>query len=167
MAVTTTTAIAITAAVAASAAAAGSVAQGIAAKNQAKAQAKVMKQQSDRERAIAAEKERDFRRQQRRLRSSVRAAGGARGIEMGTGSPLLAEEDFMKETELMADRIRRGGEVGATRLEQQADITKSSGKSAFNLGLIGAGSSLLSGYSRSARILQDYQQTNQPTTTAR
>ncbi len=161
MAISATTA-AIIVAAAAVAGAGATAASAAAARGQAKAQSKVMKQQAEQERRRALEKERDFRRRQRRLQASVRAAGGARGIEMGTGSPLLAERDFSTETEVMADRIKRGGDLSATRLEQQASLIKQAGQAEFATGLVGAGGSLLSGAGRSAQVLRRFQDTNQP-----
>ena len=162
MAITATTA-AVLVAASAAVAAAGTVASGMAARGQTKAQSKVLKQQAEQERRRSLEKERDFRRRQRRLQASVRAAGGARGILQETGSPLLAERDFKTETELMADRIRRGGDLSATRLEQQASLMKQAGGTEFATGLIGAGGSLLSGAGRSAQVLNRFNQSNQPT----
>ena len=157
MAITATTAAALTAA-AAVVAAGSSVAAGVAAKGQADAQAEVAEQQAEAERIRAQERKRDFQKRQDRLRASVRAAGGARGIEVGTGSPLLADLDFSKETELQAERIRRGGELSATRLEQRAGFLQSQGRTALAAGGIEAGGSLLRGAGRTARILSDVRQ---------
>jgi hypothetical protein len=189
MAITTTT-LAVMTMVAAAASAAGSIAQGAAAKKQAKqqasiqeaqgraqqqqaeSQAEISRQQAERERQVAAQKEGDFRKQQRAAAAAVRAAAGARGIDISTGSPLLSAADFAGETAAQALRIREGGEVSATRLEQQADLlqhsgrssriissaeassTRSAGSAAFTAGLIGAGTSLLGGGLRTARILK-------------
>lgn len=154
MAVTTTTAAVLVAATAAISAG-GAIASGVASKEQAEAQAKVEKQRANRERALAEQRERDFRRRQSALAARVRAIGGARGIDTSTGSSLLASTDFQREVELQANRIREGGEVSATRLEQQAGLLESAGRSALVSGGIQAGSSLFSGFGRSAQILRD------------
>lgn len=133
----------------------GAVLQARAANARSKYQSTVQRQQADRERQIAAAQEEDFRRRQSRLMAARRAAGGASGLDTSTGSPLLASEDFAAETELQALRIRSGGETRATRLEQQAALTRAGGRNAQTAGFIGAGSSLLSGAGRSARILRD------------
>ena len=70
---------------------------------------------------------------------------GAAGVEMGTGSPLLAFGDFAAEAELQALRIRQGGETTATRLEQQAALARRGGRAAQKRGRYRAGASLLTG----------------------
>lgn len=154
--VVATSTIAIITAAAAVASAAGSAVSGIQAQQQAKKQAKIQEQQAERERQVAAQNEADFRKRQHRAAAAVRAATGARGIEGSVGSPLLASEDFGREVEEQARRIREGGEISATRLEQQADLTRSQGSSALTSGLFGAGGSLLRGAGRTGLILNDY-----------
>ena len=125
---------------------AGSAVQsGVAAKGQAKLQAGVLQQQADRDRLQAASDEEDFRRNQSRVLASRRAAMGAAGVEQGTGSALLVSEDFAGETELQALRIRTGGEVRATRAEQQASLQRFAGRQAQTAGFIRGGSLLLTG----------------------
>ena len=123
-------------------------------KKQADAQAVVSEQQAARERQVAGENEADFRKSQRRAAAAIRAAGGARGIDISVGSPLLTAEDFARETDVQALRIREGGEIRATRLDQQADLLRGSVSSSNSRGLIKAGSSLLSGAVRTASILR-------------
>lgn len=168
--------IAIVAGTAAVVGAAGSISAGAAQRNQfeaeaqiqtnqASAQAEVLRQQAERERVVAAEQEGDFRAQQSRAAASVRAAAGARGIDISTGSPLLAAQDFARQTTRQALRIREGGAIQAHRLEQQGflleqnaafqgPLLRARGDDAFRAGLFGAGTSLLSGGTRVARILQ-------------
>lgn len=86
-------------------------------------------------------KERDFRKDISKALSASRAAGGASGVSQTTGSPLLAEADFMREAELQAHRIREGGEISA-------DLLGRAGKAAKTRGLVRAGASLLSGIGR-------------------
>lgn len=126
--------------------AAGAIAQGQQAKAQAKFQAAVNEQQAARTRQISAGQEEDFRRRQSRLFAERRAALGAAGVEAGTGTPLLTFGDFAAETELQALRIRSGGQTQATRLEQQASLTRAGGRAARRRGFFRAGSSLLSGF---------------------
>lgn len=124
---------------------AGSIRQGIVAKQQSDLQAGVLRQQADHARLVAASDEEDFRRQQSRLMAKRRAALGASGIEASSGSPLLVSEDIAGETELGALRIRAGGEVSATRLEQQAGLLRFAGRAARTQGFIRGGSLLLTG----------------------
>ena len=124
----------------------GNIHQGQTAKAQSEFTAKVGEQQAARERQIAASEEDDFRRKQSRLLAERRAALGKSGVEQGTGTPLLAASDFVAETELQALRIRAGGETQASRLEQQAELSRRAGKSAEQRGYLRGGASLLSGY---------------------
>jgi len=107
-------------------------------------------QQANRERKVSAAEEEDFRRQQSRLYAQRRAAMGASGVQSGTGSSLLAAEDFAAESELQALRIRSGGQARAGRMEQQAGLTRLAGRnaasSAKQAGYARAGSSLLTGF---------------------
>ena len=122
--------------------------QGRAAAQQSAFQAGVLRQQAERERLQAASDEEDFRRRQSRLLSSRRARLGASGVDPAAGSPLLVGEDFAGEVELQALRIKTGGEVRATRLEQQAGLERFRGRSARRAGFIRGGSLLLSGAGR-------------------
>ena len=133
---------------------------------QSEAQATINRQQAERETQVSAQQEEDFRTRQRRAAAAVRAAGGARGVAIDVGSPLLSAEDFTRQTEIQALRIREGGEVRSTRLEQQASLLASQAGSTRALGssrasglrtagFIGAGTSLLSGAARTASILQE------------
>ena len=142
MAIATSTALLIAAGITA----ASAISQGQAAKKQAKFQAAVNEQKAARERQFSASEEKDFRRRQSQLFAERRAALGAAGIEIGTGTPLIAAGDFAAETELQALRIRSGGETQATRLEQQAQLRRAAGRSAQRQGFFRAGASLLSGY---------------------
>lgn len=142
MAIATTTALLIAAGITA----ASAVSQGQSAKKQARFKAAINEQQAARERQIAASEEEDFRRRMSRILAERRAGLGGAGIETGTGSPLLSASDFAAEAELNALRIRSGGQTQATRLEQQAQLTRMAGRSAQRRGFARAGSSLLSGF---------------------
>ena len=126
----------------------GAARSGVAAKNQADFQAADDRQRAVREREIAAEDEKDFRRQASRDAAASRAAQGGSGVVQSTGSSLLAAADFASEAELQALRIRSGGETKASRLEEQAKLTARTGKAARKRGFFRAGSSLLSGASQ-------------------
>ena len=125
--------------------AASSVKQGQDAKKQAGAQADIARDQAASAREIAEASERDFRRAQSAALGEMRAARGTSGTESGTGSSLLSARDFDTEVEIQAHRIRKGGQVQSTRLEQQADLYRKAGRSAQQHGSARAGSSLLSG----------------------
>jgi hypothetical protein len=113
-------------------------------------QAEVQEQQAQEERIATATNEANFKEEQRRLLARRRAVLGASGVELSSGSPLLVSEDFAGETALQALRIRRGGEVRATRLEQQANLSRYQGRAAKSGGYARAGSTLLSGLGKTA-----------------
>ncbi len=138
---------AIIAAIAAGAAisAFAAVQQGRAANAQAQFQSDVAKQQADRELLNARQAEEDFRRNQKRLLASREAGLGGSGVESSSGSPLLASEDFASEVELQALRLRSGGELKATRLQQQASLFRARGQAARTAGFLRGGSLLLTG----------------------
>lgn len=124
----------------------GAIAQGQAASKQAKFQAQLAEQQAAHARRVAAAQEGDFRHDQSRQMARRRAALGGAGIEGGTGSPLYVTSDLAGEIELNALRIRQGGEVEATRLQQQAELYRTAGKNAKRQAMFRAGASLLSGF---------------------
>lgn len=133
--------LAVTAAVAAGTAAYG----GVQAKDQADTQAKIYRQQATYARQQAAENEAEYRKRQDRLMATRRALMGGAGIEGGTGSSLLASEDFASEAALQALKIRQGGTVEASRLEQQGSLLQQSGSAAQTSGFMRGGALLLSG----------------------
>lgn len=125
-------------------------------RQQTEAQARITEQQAVREREIARAEERDYRREQSLRFGQMRATSGGSGVDITTGSPLLAAEDFLNEAELQAMRIRKGGQTVAQRLRQQADLDRYAGMTQANLyeaagdsarsrGYFRAGSSLLTG----------------------
>jgi hypothetical protein len=121
----------------------GVIQQGQAAKKQGKLQSAFLLQQAESERQAAAARESDFRKSQSRAMAARRAALGASGVVQSTGSPLLASEDFAGEVELQALRIREGGEVSATRLQQQAALSRLQGSQAQTGALLRGGSLLV------------------------
>ena len=123
----------------------GAIQSGRQAASTAKVQSAVIQQQADRERQDMDARERDFRRNQLALFASRRAILGGTNVEPGDGSPLLVSEDFARESELQALRIRSGGEVQATRLEQEAALTRARGRQERTAGYYRGGSLLLSG----------------------
>ena len=124
---------------------AGAIQGGIAAKKQADLQARILGEQAKSEEQLAIENEALFRRQQSRVLASRQAGLGAAGVDPSTGSPLAVSEDFAGEVELQAQRIRAGGDIRATRLEQQAQLERVSGRGLLTGGFLRGGSLLLTG----------------------
>lgn len=108
-------------------------------------QAGILRQQAERERQIGKEESEDFRRRQRALLAKRRALLGAGGVDAGSGSPLLVSDDFAREIELQARRIEAGGDLRATRLEQQSALTRASGRAARTGGFLRGGARILTG----------------------
>jgi len=145
MGVETWAAIAATAAVAsAGIGAAGAIHQGKATQAAAEFNAATLTQQAAREKEIAELQANQFSQAQQRLRSGMLAKRVASGVQI-TGSPLLVDEDAVDEIAFNEALIRAGGEVKATRLQQQADLERFSGGSARISGMFRAGGSLLQG----------------------
>lgn len=131
--------------VAAGAAAAGNIQQGQAEKQQLEFQERVSRQQAESERSIADAQERDYRKAQSAKLAEIRANLGASGTDSSTGTPLLALADFAGETERNALRIRSGGQIRSSRLDEQAGFYSSAAGNAQSRGYARAGASLLSG----------------------
>jgi hypothetical protein len=148
MALTTSAVIGL---IGAAAAAAGGISQAQATNKQGDFQDKVAGQQAEQERLAAAESERDYRKAQASRLAQIRASMGASGTDTSTGTPLLALSDFEGESERNALRIRSGGDIRASRLEQQGSLYRMAGESAQSAGYGRAGSSLLSGISNAYR----------------
>jgi len=132
--------------------AAGAISQGQASQNQARAQAAIYSQKAASERQAAAAREGDFRAEQNRLMARRRALLGGSGVDPSTGSPLLTGEDLAGEIELQALRIRHGGAVSATRLQQQAALTRAAGSAEAQAGFWRGGSLLLGTAAESASL---------------
>lgn len=126
---------------------AGSMMAAQAQQKQAKTEANILREQAERERQQAAADSAEFRDQQARVLAQRRAVMGGSGVDLSTGSPLLAAEDFAGEAELQALKIRNGGEVRSTRLQQQAALTRMEGNAA-------ATASIMGGFSRGASLLK-------------
>lgn len=148
------TTLAIMSAVSAAVSVVGSIAQGAAAKRQANRQAQIEEQRAARERQVAKQQAGDFEKRQSSALARVRAAIGGRGVRASSGSPLLTSADFAAEAARQKQRILEGGEIRGTRLEQQADLTRSGGRSAFQRGVFGAVGAAASGALRTGRILR-------------
>lgn len=131
--------------------AAGNISQAQAANKRGDFQALVSAQQAEQERLAASEQERDYRKLQSARLAQIRASLGTSGTDTSTGTPLLAMADFEGETERNALRIRSGGDIRASRLDQQGSLYRTAGKSEQSAGYGRAGASLLSGIGNTFR----------------
>jgi len=79
-----------------------------------------------------------------RRRAMIAKQGGSGVVAMeGTNLVALAEQEFIDD--MNAQLIRRGGQIQAQGLQDQAVLTSASGTIARKAGMVGAGSSLLTG----------------------
>lgn len=90
-----------------------------------------------------------------RQQSALVAALGASGVQPGAGAPLRIQVEQEKESELETLLIGFEGQIGAQRARNQASLDRLQGKIfsqkagfARTAGAIGAGATLLTGFSR-------------------
>jgi len=133
--------------------------QGVDARDQARSQAamaeynaKVARQQAEAERRNAEEAAKQHQRKASQIMARNRALVGKSGVAE-TGSPLLVMEDTANQLEMERGRILAAGYSRAGAYENQSILDtmsaksyKQQGSNAYKSGLIGAGSSALSGY---------------------
>lgn len=133
----------IAVAIGAAISAAGAISQGQASKRQFAFQAAVQRQQAEREAQIAAVEEQRKRIADERQAGTIRARLAASGIDPGSGTALLVQQDFAAEAELDALLIRSGGEARASTLLNEAELAEAKGSAASTAGFAKAGSTLL------------------------
>lgn len=109
-------------------------------------------QEAESIRQSAAFEERQYRRRIGILLGKQNALAAASGLDISSGSPLLAELDNVRQGELEALNIRRTGVVGATAREYEAKLARyrASGYSAnyaVASGLTKAAGTILGGWS--------------------
>ena len=84
------------------------------------------------------------REQDRRILGAQRMGYAKAGVEM-EGTPLLVALESTRQAELSAQRIRYGGELESQGWRNQAMMSRWGAKNSMTAGMIGAGSSLLTG----------------------
>ena len=109
---------------------------------------KMAQLQGQREQEAASAKADLYRKDADRRLATVRANYLASGVVGGEGTPLLTLMESAQEAAKNEVRIRRQGEMTSWGLLSEANLSKMKGRSAYTQGLMGAGSSLLSGASR-------------------
>ena len=116
--------------------AAGSIQQGQAAQQQANLQAEILRREAERERLVSQGEASEFARDTRRLLARQRALMGARGVQIGTGTPLELATDTAEEAEFQRLKILSGGEATVSRLLSQAGLARASGRAARRQGFL-------------------------------
>jgi len=111
-------------------------------------QAAVLGQQATSTRQQSTIDAEDFLRAQRRTLATSRAARSASGVQpFAAGSALAVDEDLVREIAYQTAKIRRGGEIEAHRLDQQASLFRSGASGARKAGGIGGLTTILGGAS--------------------
>lgn len=134
----------------------GQYQQGKSAQSLAQYNATLDRRNADTARLQATAEEERFRRQAARQRGEQVGKIAASGVVVNTGSPLLVLADSAREAEMDALNIRYGGELKAQGLEANARSEEFQGKNAKRQGIIGAGSTLLSGAARTYKAYKEY-----------
>src|SRR5882757_3337587 len=123
--------------------AAGSIQKGQATQQAADYNAAVDSQRAAEERDQAAAATQDYIRKGSDTVEAGRAARGVTGVT-SEGSPLMVDESTVRQVALGAARTLQGGELRASRLEDDATLQKMKGENAVTASYLDAGSSLLS-----------------------
>jgi hypothetical protein len=92
--------------------------------NLAEAQSQALEQQAQSQQEAAAYEERQFRRKAAFLIGKQHAIYGASGLDTLSGSPLTQELDTVRQSEIEALNIRRGGDVAASSSRFEAGLAK-------------------------------------------
>lgn len=128
--------------------AAGSIVGGVSANNQAQAQAANAEMQAQEQKAIAQREAVRKGKEARLIQSRQRAVAASSGG--GAKDPTIM--DLMGDVESEASYQKQAalyeGETRARGLEAEASLARSRGRQSMFSGFIGAGSSILSGYSQ-------------------
>jgi hypothetical protein len=94
--------------------------------------------------------------ERRRIVGSQRAAMAANGLEISTGSPVAVLGDTTGQSEMDVLARLYGGESAATAYGNDATRMRIEGKAAKQAGMLGAGSTLLTGMGNLALNQQRY-----------
>ena len=124
--------------------AAGSIKKGQATQQAATYNAEVDQQRAAEEKDQAAASTQDYIRKGSDTVESAVAAQGATGVT-GEGSPLMVDENTVRQVALGAQRTLAGGDLRASRLQDDAKLQKMKGDAAITASYLDAGSSLLTG----------------------
>jgi hypothetical protein len=122
--------------------AAGSIQKGNAAEEAANYNVAVDRQRAAEEKDQAGAQTQDYIRKGSDTVESAVALQGASGVT-SEGSPLMVDENTVRQVALGAARTLQGGQLRASRLEDDATLQKMKGESAVTGSYLDAGSSLL------------------------
>ena len=116
-------------------------------KKAAETSATLAERDAENQRAAAKIRAENYAEEARRRMATMRAGYAASGVTM-EGTPLLVMMETAREVEKDIQRIKWGGEAQAAAFEGEAGLQRMIGKQAYQQGIMGAGTSLLTGASR-------------------
>lgn len=119
--------------------------QGQAAEATAKYNARLQDNDAERMRNKSVEEENAHRMRVATMMGKQRAAFGASGVDVNSGSAFQIQNDTQTLGDADALRIRSNYEDQASHMNRQADLTRIEGKNAARAGKVGAIGSILSG----------------------
>lgn len=128
--------------------AAGSIASGQASARAAKFQSALLAQQAERQRQLSEREAERFRREQSAIAASARVRRAGSGVLPNEGTSLLVEDTLFDEILLGEAFIKQSGQVRASRLLNEAALTRFRGRVARDKGFLSTGDTLLTGFSR-------------------
>jgi len=111
-------------------------------------QAAYLQSQADYQAQVAQSQEASLRHNQSRQLAQMRAVLAGRGVDIGSGSPLLNQEQAAADAEFQALLLRSTGQAQAWDLAQRANLARASAAEARAAIPLDAGTTLLSGLSR-------------------
>ena len=129
--------------------AAGSIQKGQADQQAAQYKAAVDQQRAAEEKDQAAAQTQDYIRKGSDAEATAVADQGATGVT-GSGSPLMVDENTVRQVALGAARTLQGGQLRASRLQDDATLKTMQGNNAVTSSYLDAGSSLLTGVGKFA-----------------
>lgn len=123
----------------------GQYRQGEAQQEAYNANAKVAEENAKAAKESSAWEEQQSRLRLTRLMGTQRTLYAKAGVDLSSGSPLMVLADTAAKGAEEVQAIRYGGDVAATQQLNQARLDRMYGKNAYNAGMIGAGSTFLTG----------------------
>ncbi len=118
-------------------------------KKAAETSAALAERDAENQRAAARIKGENYAEEARRRMATMRAQYAQAGVKM-EGTPLLVMMNTAREVEKDLQRIKWGGEAQANAFQGEAGLQRMMGKQAYQQGVMGAGTTLLTGASRAA-----------------
>jgi hypothetical protein len=113
----------------------------------AKQSASLAERDAANQRAASQIRAENYQEEARRKMATMRARYAGSGVTM-EGTPLLTLMESAREREKDLQRIRWGGEAQASTYEGEAGLRRMMGEQSYKQGIMGAGTSLLSGASK-------------------